>query len=52
MDYSSEMAEDKKRWLCVPRREKKIYKIQNNKKINKNVLMLLFLFEIKIHGFK
>jgi len=52
LDYSSEMAEDKKRWLCVPRREKKIYKIQNNKKINKNVLMLLFLFEIKIHGFK
>ena len=46
MDYTSDMTEDKKRWLCVPRREKK-YKIQNNKKINENVLMSLFLFEIK-----
>ena len=46
MDYTSDMAEDKKRWLCVPRREKK-YKIQNNKKINVYVVMLLFLFEIK-----
>jgi len=52
MDYSSEMAEDKKRWLCVPRREKKYTKYKTTKKINKNVLMLLFLFEIKIHGFK
>ena len=45
MDYTSDMAEDKKRWLCVPRREKNI---QNTKqqKINENVLMLLFLFEI------
>jgi len=52
LDYSSEMAEDKKRWLCVPRREKKYTKYKTTKKINKNVLMLLFLFEIKIHGFK
>ena len=45
MDCTSNMAEDKKRWLCVPRRENNI---QNTKqqKINENVLMLLFLFEI------
>ena len=32
---------------CVSHGVKKIYKIQNNKKINENVRMLLFLFEIK-----
>merc|ERR1719361_542875 len=47
MDYTSDMAEDKKRWLCAPWREKKYSKLQNNKKININVLMLLFLIEIK-----
>ena len=37
MDYTSDMAEDKKRWLCVPRREKKI---QNNKTTKKSMFML------------
>ena len=32
---------------CVSHDEKKKYKIQNNKKINVYVVMLLFLFEIK-----
>ena len=32
MDYTSDMAEDKKRWLCVPRREKNI---QNTKQQQK-----------------
>merc|ERR1712203_993703 len=32
LDYSSEMAEDKKRWLCVPRREKKYTKYKTTKK--------------------
>ena len=47
MDYTSDMAEDKKRWLCVPRREKKYTKYKTTTKINENVLMLLFLFEYK-----
>ena len=40
MDHTSDMAEDKKRWLCVPRREKKL---QNTKQkiINVKVVMLL-----------
>ena len=45
MDCNSDMAEDKKRWLCVPRREKKYSKYKTTK-INENALMLLFLFEI------
>ena len=32
MDYTSDMAEDKKRWLCVPRREKKYTKYKTTKK--------------------
>ena len=33
MDYTSKMAEDKKRWLCVPRREKKYKNIQINERL-------------------
>ena len=45
IDHTTDMAEDKKRWLCVPRREKKYSKYKTTK-INENALMLLFLFEI------
>ena len=32
MDSTSDMAEDKKQWLCVPRREKKYTKYKTTKK--------------------
>ena len=42
MDYTSDMVEDKKRWLCVPRREKKFKKIKNKKNQCKGCKAIVF----------
>ena len=41
MDYTSDMTEDKKRWLCVPRSEKKFtkYKTKKNQCKQDNVIV-------------
>ena len=46
MDYTSDMAEYKKRWLCVPRREKTFKKYKTIKKINVKVCNVI-LFHLK-----
>jgi len=43
LDYSSEMAEDKKRWLCVPRREKKYTKYKTTKKSIRCFNVIVFI---------
>ena len=47
MDYISDMAEDKKRWLCVPRREKKFTKYKTTKKQCKGCNLTVFYLKSK-----
>ena len=44
MDYTSDMAEDKKRWLCVPRREKKYTKYKTTKNKWKCFDIIVFIW--------